>query len=223
MAASTSYDFDLTVENFVRRAFQLAGVLGPRETPDSHEYGMGRDFADLILKSWQCGGRAMRLIERKTYTLTAGTATVPAIDADTIDIEFPAYVTYDGTDHEVSRMTLDEYMRISDKTVESIPSRAYVERAATITMTLYPVPDASATSITVMRRRIIKDFEAGTTAELFQRHLAAACRALAVDLAESFGKSDGKLARLENRALRDKREVDLDNVEKGGFRFRLGS
>lgn len=223
MAIGTTYDFDLTAEDFVRRAFQIAGVFGPRETPDAHEFGMARDFADMILKSWQCNGRAMRLISRNTYTLTSGTATVPGIDADTIDIEFPAFVTdSNGTDHRVERMSLDEYQVLSNKTQTGIPARAYVERSSAISMTLYPTPSASATSITVVRRRLIKDFEAGTNPEIFQRHLAAACRALAVDLAEAFGKSDQKIMRLENRAMRNKRDVDVDNRERGGFRWRLG-
>ncbi len=222
MTISTTYSANPDLEGLAKLAYRTAGLLGPFEDPAAEEVQAFADWINVELKEWQAAGRLLRQVERVTTTLTAGTATV-TLDADTIDIEFPAFVTLTSgdTDYEVDRMTLDEYMRISNKTQTGVPTRALVERKDTVVMTLDPVPNATVTSITYVRARLIRDLTAGTTADVHQRVLKAVILAGAVYLAESAGKSADKIDRLERRAEAAKATMLKDNAERGGFKFTL--
>jgi len=220
VAVSSSYSFNPDLAGLAKVILRTAGVLGPFDEPEAAEVQEVADFINVELKYWQAGARMLRQVERQTKTLTAGTATV-TVDADTIDIEFPAYITLTTGDsnYVVKRMTLDEYMRISDKTIQGVPSRALVERKDTVVMTLDPIPDSTVQSITYARVRLIRDLAAGTTADLNQRYLKALVMAVAVHVAEARGKSADKVERLERRAEQAKLALSRDNAERGSFKF----
>lgn len=222
MTVATTYEWNPDLASIAKTAMRTAGVLGPYEEPSGEEQQMCGEWLNAELKSWQTAGRLLRQIERVTTTLTPGTATVP-VAADTIDVEFPALVTpTSGTaTYQVRRMTLDEYMAISNKTEQGYPSRALIERKDTVVMTLWPVPDANVASVTYTRARLIRDLTAGTTGDLQQRHLKTLILQLAVWLAESGGKSGDKIERLEKRAGSAMSALTADNTEKGDIRFRL--
>jgi len=223
MAISSSYSYNPDLTSLAKLSMRTAGVLGDYEDPTGEEVQSFADWLNAELKEWQAAGRLLRQVERVTKTLTAGTATV-TVDADTIDVEFPAYVTLTSSStstYEVDRMTLDEYMRISNKTQQGIPTRALVERKDSVVMTLHPVPDSTVSSITYVRAKLIRDLASGTTADVNQRVIKAVVLAGAVWLAEKAGKSADKIDRLERRAEQAKQTMFKDNTERGGFRFTL--
>jgi hypothetical protein len=223
MAISTNYTLTVNLQQVVRVGFRQAGVLGAEDEPDPYQVAMAAEFINLNLKEWQAGNRMLRQIERVTKTLTAGTATV-TVDADTIDIEFPAYVTSSTAvtnTYEVERMTLAEYMRISNKTQAGVPSQALVERKDTVVMTLYPVPNASVSSITYTRHKLIRNFEAGTDPDIQQRYVRALTLIVAVDAAEHYGKSADKIMRLTQQRDTAMNTMERDNAERGDIVFRL--
>jgi hypothetical protein len=222
MTISANYTFDLDLAGLARVILRAAGVLGPYDDPSPEEISEVSDLINIELKEWQAGARLLRQVERVTKTLTAGTATV-TVDADTIDIEFPAYITLTtgNGNYLVRRMTLDEYMRVSDKTVQGVPSRALIERKDTVVMTLDPIPDSTVASITYARVKLIRDIANGATADLQQRHLKALIATIAAQVAESRGKSADKIARLEARAANAKAVLAADSSEKGSFKFVL--
>lgn len=223
MAVGTSYSFNLTLEELIANGARLAGVLGAGDTISGAEVTMGGHFLNMLMKEWQAAARLLRQVERVTKTLTSGTATV-TVDADTIDIEFPAYITpaTGSQTYEVDRMTLDEYMRLPNKSEQGIPEMALVERKDTVVMTLWPVPDATVTSITYARVKLIRDIAAGENPDVHQRYLAALTWGIAWMFAEHYGKDDAKIARLEAKYSAAQRVVFRDNVERGHVKFRLG-
>ena len=221
IASTYTYNPDLTA--LCRASMRTAGVLGDYEEPSGEEVQSWSEWLNLELKEWQAAARLLRQIERATKTLTASTATV-TVDADTIDIEFPAYVTLTSSTtatYQVDRMTLDEYMQISNKTQTGVPTRALIERKDTVVMTLHPVPDSTVSSITYVRAKLIRDLTAGTTADVQQRYLKALVLAGAAWAAEAKGKSGDKVERLEAKAERAKQVLMKDNTEKGDMRFVL--
>jgi hypothetical protein len=222
LAIGTSYSFDLDLAGLVRVALQRASVLGIGDEPQAAEVTAGGQYLNLLLKSWQAASRLLRNVERVTKTITAGTATV-TVDADTIDIEFPATIKLTSGDarYEVERMTLDEYNILSDETEEGIPTKALVQRGATCSLTLWPVPTSTVSSITYTRVKLIKDVLAGETAEVQQRYLDALCWGLARDFADHYEKSPEKIDRLERRYMDARRDVHRDNTERGYVKFSL--
>lgn len=221
MTLSASSAWDLTAEEIITRALQLAGVLGAGAAPQAGEYDMGYSLLNGILHEWQAAAKILRCQERTTLALVAGQAAY-VLPADTVDVEFPAAVVVGGIDYAiVERLTLQQYTVITNKTMSGISSRILVERQAAITITLYPVPNASCVTLKYTRQRLVKDVEAGKNVELHGRALLALVRGLACDFAEHYGKSDGKIARLEGRYREARQTLFSDNIERGDVQFYL--
>jgi hypothetical protein len=222
LTIGSSYSFDLNLAGLVRVALQRASVLGLGDEPQPAEVTAGGEFLNLLLKSWQAASRLLRNVEMVTTTLTAGTATV-TLAADTIDVEFPCSVKLTTGDHryQVERMTLDEYQMLSDLTEEGIPTKALVQRAATVSMTLWPIPTSTVESITYTRVKLVKDILSGETADVQQRYLNALGWGLAAEFAEVYRMPMDKVDRLTARYQEERRNVHRDNAERGHIKFSL--
>lgn len=222
MTISSAYSFDLDLNGLVRVALQRASVLGIGDEPQGAEVTAGGQYLNLLLKSWQAASRMLRQVEVVTTTLTAGTATV-TLGADTIDVEFPATVKLTSGDHryEVERMTLDEYQLLPDPDETGIPTKALVQRGSSVSMTLWPVPTSTVSNIKYTRVRLIRDMEAGATADVQQRYLDALCWGLAAEFANHFEKPPEKVDRLERKYMDARRDVHRDNAERGHVKFSL--
>lgn len=225
MTVSTSYSYNPDLTAIVKQAMRLAGLLSPDDSPSASEVQMGAELLNSGLKQWQVAERFLRQVDKSvSQTLTAGTASY-TITSDTMDIEFPAVVTLTSsptTEYTIERMTLDEYVRITNKAQTGIPSRMLVERKESVILTLWPTPDAQVTTLKYTRSRLIRDMEPGTTVDVQQRYLRAVVLMLAVDLAETFNKGDDKVARLERRFEVAKQDIHRDNAERGDVQFTLG-
>lgn len=224
MAISSNYSFNMDLHGVVKNAMQKAGILGADERPDASEVAMGGEWLNLLLKNWQAGARHVRYTERRSATLVNGQPTV-SLDPDTVDVEFPCNVTLatSGTYTTVERMTLDEYMHLSDPHQTGIPSRMLIERKEAITGTLWPVPDTSlATTLNYVKVRLVRDADPGTNPDVHQRALLACVLGLAVEFAEWAGKGDTKIARLESRYREAKADLESDSTEKGDIELTIG-
>lgn len=225
MAVSSNYSYNPDLEAIVKQAMRLAGLLSPDDSPSATEVQAGAELLNSGLKNWQTAERLLRNVEKSVeQTLTAGTASY-TISNDTMDVEFPAAVTLTSsstTEYPVERMTLDQYVRITNKAQQGVPTRLLVERGPSVTLTLWPTPDATVSKLRYTRSRLVRDLDAGTTADVQQRYVRAVILMLAVDLAETFNKGDDKIARLERRFEAAKAAIHRDNAERGDVHFRLG-
>lgn len=222
MAVSSNTSWNLTYEEIIQQAMQRAGVLAAGQQPSGDEKIMGGAWLNAGLKEWQAAGRLLRQVERTTTTLTSGTAAY-TLASTTIDVEFPIMVVNatSGNESIVERMTLAQYMEITDKTQTGTPTRALIERQASTVLTLWPVPDTTVTTLKYARVKIMPDMDAGTNPDVFPRMLKAVVAMLALDFAEHFGKSADKIERLERRFETAKREVFRENAERGDVTFYL--
>lgn len=175
MAVMTTNTRELPINTLIRRAAQMAGIMGLEQGEDSSspqwlaKASFGRDQLEAIIKSIGVQGALTRNIITTTTTLTAATASY-ALAAGTIDVSgWGQYKASSSATQEfpVRQVDREEYMAIADKTQAGMPTRMYVQKLATVTLFLHPVPDVTDSILTVQRQRILADNSDGAaTADL---------------------------------------------------------
>lgn len=138
--------FQLDADGFTKQALQLCGLLRLGGTPSNQLLQDARDLFSVMLKSLQARGVTLTQAVRRTLTLTQGTASYP-LGTDVIDVEFPTTIQAVGSDDEtwVEKMVYSEYRVISNKETTGIPTRAYVEKLSSVSVTFWEKPNASYT------------------------------------------------------------------------------
>lgn len=217
MTISTNYTFSPTCDTILRMALQKAGLLGLGRTPSAGELSHARDHLNLSLKSMSGHGATLVQMERKTLPLVAGTATY-ALDSDTIEVDMPLAIASSGTTSQtwVMPMVWDTYQKLSNKDQQGTPTMCYVEKLATVSLILWPVPDQAFT-LSYRRQRLIRDMESGTTLDLTQRWFKAVTLDMAAEMSwiSSITLGDKKeLRRLADAAidLAQSRETQIGDI-----------
>lgn len=168
MAIASTATFELTRDQLIRRAFQLAGMTEASMSPDSDDIAMAADFLGMELDTLQAEGIVLRTVERATKSLVDGTAEY-TLDSDTLDVHVGPddllgshTVTGATGSTYVKAIGRAEYLAISNRTAEGTPTMGYVERGTTsVKIVLWPVPSAAAT-LTYQRVRMIRDVTSGS-------------------------------------------------------------
>ena len=143
MATSGTNAFNLDVDEVVQEAFERCGL----HARSGYDLKSARRSLNLLLAEWANRGINLWTVELRTQTLTATTSSY-TLDSDLIDIlEAVVYKASDTTtDMEVDRISRAEYLNISKKSTEAVPTQYYLLRGqSTPTLYLYPTPDAADT------------------------------------------------------------------------------
>jgi len=143
MALSGTNAFDLDVDEVIQEAFERCGL----HARSGYDLKSARRSLNLLLAEWANRGINLWTVELRTQTLTASTTSY-TLDSDLIDIlEAVVYKASDTTtDMEVDRISRAEYLNISKKSTEAVPTQYYLLRGqSTPTLYLYPTPDAADT------------------------------------------------------------------------------
>lgn len=229
MTVSANATTDYQRDQLIRMAYQLAGVLEAGREPEAADLSMASDFMNLELMALQADGVILRTIERTTLTLVAGTMAY-TLPADTIDVQLGpndqlgSIVPTSGSETLVTAMSRAEYLDLSDKTsaVSGRPTRAYVEKLASVTVTLWPAPDATSASLRYARVRLLKDVDTGAvTVDLARRWLKFVTYATAVHIARAKSLSADAVKGLEIQADKLKKACLADDNQRGKVRWHL--
>ena len=143
MALSGTNAFNLDVDEVIQEAFERCGL----HARSGYDLKSARRSLNLLLAEWANRGINLWTVELRTQTLTASTTSY-TLDSDLIDIlEAVVYKASDTTtDMEVDRISRAEYLNISKKSTEAVPTQYYLLRGqSTPTLYLYPTPDAADT------------------------------------------------------------------------------
>ena len=137
----------MTGRDMISASLRLIGALAPGVTLDAQEATDGLATLNRLLASLSNEGLLIHAITAETpLTLTPGDGSVSLGtlgDITTRPISIEKAVIRDGsTDHPVRVLTLDEYVAIPDKTVQSsLPEALYDDGGhPQRTLTLYPIP-----------------------------------------------------------------------------------
>lgn len=208
MTTSAVSTFEMPRDDVVRRALQVAGLLSAAQRPDADDLSLGGDLLNMVLLDLQSDGTLPLHVTRTTLDLVDGTASY-TLPTDTMDVHVDAnnfvgtIVTTSGTETPVHAMTRSEYVALPDKETEATPTRVFIERLATVSVSFWPVPSDSTLDFRYQKIRLGRDASPGSvTLDLSRRWQLAITYDLAAHLA--FAKS---LPLERQRALRGEAEM----------------
>lgn len=229
MTVSTSNTLEFDRDTSLTMALQLCGVLEAGRDADADDLQMGSRFMNMELQALQAEGVIQRTQERALLTLTAGTASY-TLPADVIEVQLGpndqvgTIVPVSGSETLVTSMTRAEYLDLSDKSanVTGRPTRAYVERQATTTLILWPVPDANCVSLRYTKVRTFFDLDTGSvTPDLARRWSKFLVYATAAHLGRAKSAPMEDIQDLRNEAERMKAVCLEEDQQRGRITFRL--
>lgn len=200
MAVSSTATYQPNGDQIIKEALRLVGKIGAGEEPLGKDKDLARDILQRKVKGYQAQGLIARTVEATTLTLTDGTATYTAASG-TLEILFPltVYDSSDNSESTVEEMSGEAYMEISNKTndITGIPSRAWVQKTSsdTVTITLDPIPSSDVNTLRYRRVRLLRDMDSSTvTLDLETRWVNAVVYDLAHDLSLVFGYPSTQVA-----------------------------
>lgn len=175
MTTSGTTTFNLNLNELVEEAFERCGA----ELRTGYDLKTARRSLNLLTIEWANRGINLWTVDTASIPLIAGTATYP-LPIDTIDLIDHVIRTNSGTvsqtDINISRITVDTYSSIPNKTSPGRPIQIYVNRQSGATdptlgvmvptVTVWPVPNQTgAYTLVYWRLRRIQDAGNGVTTQ----------------------------------------------------------
>lgn len=136
-------------------AYQMIGV---RPTAVLQEHmDASRTAANMMLANWANKGVNLWAVDLVTVPLVQGISTYP-VDSNTVMI-LDAYVEYGSPsiDRVILPISRTEYSSYPNKGQQGFPTTFWFDRLISPTVTVWPVPDGSQTSLKYYRVRRIQD------------------------------------------------------------------
>jgi hypothetical protein len=155
MATSGQATYNLTVNDVIQEAFDRIGgdpILG-------YDVRSARRSLNIMFSDWANRGYNQWTVELKDLSLTQGTNEY-TLDYDTVDI-INANILDSNTEYSMTRLGINDYAAISNKTSQSRPTQFYLQRLNTPVVKIYPTPDQAYT-LRYYRMRKIQDITAST-------------------------------------------------------------
>lgn len=221
MTIATTATWSPTVEGIVKRAFQLAGVLGMGRTLSAAEATDGREHLEDALKAARPA--SLTQIEDVTATLTAGTGDLTAA-ADTLEVDVHSVRLVspgETTERPVAWMDFSTYNMQTDHTTQALPYGVYVKKTNAVVLRFYPVPDLAYT-VKYRRERITRDATAGSTIDRSQRWIESVVYMVAHKVALQSNVPLGKVKYLADEWHRLEEAAQGRETSQGGIQFELG-
>ena len=162
MATSNTATFNLTVTDVIQEAYDRIGgdpILG-------YDVRSARRSLNIMFSDWANRGYNQWTVELKDLSVSQGT-TEYTLDYDLVDIINANVVDSDGTEYSMTRLGINDYAAISNKTQQSRPTQFYLQRLNTPVIKIYPAPDQSYT-LRYYRMRKIMDITASTVSGVEQ-------------------------------------------------------
>lgn len=227
MTTSANASFELTRDGFLRRVFQLAGVWPSHQTASTDnpqiaaDIEMAADFLGTELDMLQAEGIVLRTVERDTVSVAASASSV-TLDSDTLDVVVQPgdllgmVYTSTSAQSRVRSITRADYLGITNKDTEGVPSMGYVEKAGTsVSVLLWPKP-SEAMTLLLARVRFIRDADTGAvTLEVARAFQKALLYSVAAMVAEAKNQADIKVSRLQSTGEALKRRARAFDTEPG--------
>lgn len=225
MAIASTSTFELTIEQLMTRAAQVAGLLSTGQSLDVDDASLLRDMLGMEILELQAEGLVTRAVEQDTQALVASTAEY-ALDSDTLDVYVgpdnvagTVYVSASTGESRVYAMSRHEYMSLTDKTAEGLPSRVFIERRTSVTAKFWPVPRESLT-FRYQKVRLGRDSTTtSNTADVDKRRMKAVVWSLAFDYAVAKSVPLDRIGMLASERDRLKTIAKMDDVERGHAQF----
>lgn len=183
MTTSGTYAFEPLVADFVDESFERCGI-DPAELTMRHLRSARRSL-NLMFSEWPNKGVKLWTVDQVTLDMVDGTATYNSATGTICLLD--AVLRRSSVDTPMFPMSRSEYAVIPSKTTEGLPSRFYVARTATPTITVWPVPENSTDDMLYWRVRRLQDVgDPSGTLDVTSRWFEPVASGLAAKLAIKF-------------------------------------
>lgn len=227
MTISANSNFELSRDQLLRRACQLAGVLDAQGQPESNDLDLAVDLLGMELDALQAEGIVLRTAERASLPLLAGVVSY-TLDNDCIDCfigpdNFLGTIlqTTGTTETRVKAITRHEYQTnlLNKQATSNPPTHCYVEKQAVVKVLFWPIPSADCT-FNYQKIRLVRDADTGAvTLDVSRRWQKAICYAIAWQVALAKSKPKEIVQLLMNVADNEKGKARGQDVEKAHGQF----
>lgn len=138
MAVSTTTDFNLDIDEIIQDAFEHLG--GPANT--GQDSRTARRSLNLLLTDWSNRGILLWKTDFTNQTMTQGTASY-SLQEDVVAVT-EAIIRRDNQDIEMDRISMEEYLKIPDKTTTGRPIQFATHRQRdNVDIYVWPTPENS--------------------------------------------------------------------------------
>ena len=181
MATSGTYVFNPSLGEICLYSYQNIGVRPAAVLQEHME--VARMATNMMLANWSNRGVNLWCVDLITTPLVEGTTTY-AVDANTVMI-LDAYIVSDSIDRIILPISRTEYASYPNKEQQGFPTTFWFDRLISPTVTLWPVPDGTQTSLKYYRVRRLQDsnLQGGEQVEIPYLWLEAFADGLAYRLA----------------------------------------
>lgn len=181
MSTSGTYNFAPSLGEIVLYAYQNIGIRPTAVLQEHME--VARMATNMMLARFSNMGVNLWCVDLITTPLVQGTTTYP-VDGNTVMI-LDAYIVSDGIDRIILPISRTEYASYPNKAQQGFPTTFWFDRLISPTVTLWPVPDGSQTSLKYYRVRRLQDsnLQSGEQVEIPYLWLEAFADGLAYRLA----------------------------------------
>ena len=168
MAVSSTYNFNLDIDEVIQEATEMIGG----EDTLGHEPASARRSINLMLKDWQNRGVLLWSTSVSSVTVAAS-VTAYSLDSSTVDA-LEVVLSRDDTDIQLTRISPEEYLLIPNKTQTGRPMQYSIRRGVdNPTMSVWPIPE---NSTDILKMEIISELmdvnkSAGQNADMPKRFL----------------------------------------------------
>jgi hypothetical protein len=216
VTTSGTYLFAPSLGEITLYAFNLCGI---RNTAILQEHMESAKMAANLLNSrWSAQGVNLWAVDLQTVPLVQGQATytVPSTTIAMLDTYITVTTGSTSTNRYISPISRTEYASYSNPNSQGFPTTYWFDRLLSPTVTLWPVPDGSETSLNYYRVRQIQDsnFAGGANVEVPFYFLEAYALGLAQRLAMIWApdKASGlKLLADESYTIATEQNVENSN------------
>lgn len=225
MALSGSYDFDLTCQELITEALELAECYEVGETVSAADIATCRRTLNIMVKLWVAKGVGLWLQQEVNFTLVEDQASYTIGKVGTEDIDEPRPLEIiearhrnatTGNDIPLNIVSRETYMRLPDKSTGGFPTILYYDPQQTSGVIYLWQPMSNSTdSLYMTIKAPVQDFDANTNNANFpQEWLAALTTNLAVRIGPKFGAPISADLRLQ---------AQIDFAEASGWDREQGS
>jgi len=190
MTSSGTYAYNPSLGELTLYAFNLCGIRNTEILQEHME--SARMAANLLLGRWSSQGVNLWMVNQKSIPLTQGLSTYQFSDYNINNniVMLDTYIrTTDSSGNSIDRLILPisrtEYASYPNKEQQGFPTTYWQDRLISSTVTLWPVPDGSQTSLEFYQVCQIDDanFTSGQTVNVPVYFLEAFAYGLAQRLA----------------------------------------
>lgn len=193
MTTSGTYNFNPSLGEITLYAFNLCGIRNTALLQEHME--SARMATNMLLARWSSQGVNLWAVDLQSVPLVQGQATY-SVPANTITM-LDTYVVSGGINRVILPISRTEYASYPNLAQQGFPTTYWFDRLLSPTVTLWPVPDGTQTSLDYYRVRQIQDsnFVNGQNVEIPYYFLEAFTYGLAQRLALTW--SPDKVAMLK--------------------------